>query len=160
MRRPFVMMCLLFLLALRLYYGVFTPGYGESSVSGQFVYIGGKVTDLTVKVTENDCYTSVRYLVTLSNITIQGNGDDAVSENWGEIVCYFSEEPQVHIGESVWIGGTLQTYSKAMNPGQFDLYRYYYLQGRPGYVTGASLLWQDGEAHPLGDLIEWARNTL
>ncbi len=160
MRRPFVAMCLLFLLALRLYYCVFTPGYGESSVSGQSVYIGGKVSDISVRVTENSYYTSVRYLVMLSDVTVQGSADGTSSENWGEIVCYFYEEPSIHIGEKIWVGGTLQTYSKALNPGQFDLYRYYYLQGRPGYVTGAELLWQDGEAHPIGDLIEWARSAL
>ncbi|MCD8379075.1 MAG: ComEC/Rec2 family competence protein [Lachnospiraceae bacterium] len=160
MRRPFVAMCLLFLLALRLYYCVFTPGYGESSVSGQFVYISGTVSDISVKVTEYSSYTSVRYLVTLGNVTVQGSVDGAYPENWGEIVCYFSEEPQVHIREKVWISGTLQIYSRALNPGQFDLYRYYYLQGRPGYITGAELLWQDGEAHPIGDLIRWARNAL
>ncbi len=160
MRRPFVAMCLLFLLALRLYYSVFTPGYGESSVSGQSVYISGKVSDISVKVTESSYYTSVRYLVTLFDVTVQGSADSTASESWGEIVCYFKEEPQIHIGERVWIGGTLQMYSKALNPGQFDLYRYYYLKGRPGYVTGAVLLWQDGEAHPIGDMIEWARSAL
>ncbi len=160
MRRPFVAMCLLFLLALRLYYCVFTPGYGESSASGQSVYISGRVTDISVKVTESAYYTSVRYLVTLENVTLLGSADGTDAESWGEIVCYFTEEPQLHIGEKVWVGGTLRAYSKALNPGQFDLYRYYYLQGRPGYVTSAALLWQDGEAHPIGDLIEWARNTL
>ncbi|MCD7750630.1 MAG: DNA internalization-related competence protein ComEC/Rec2 [Lachnospiraceae bacterium] len=160
MRRPFVVMCLLFILALRLYDCVFTPGYGESSVSGQFVYVSGTVSDISVKTTEAYYGASVRYLVTIENVTLQDDAGEANPENWGEIVCYFKEEPQVHIREKVWISGTLQTYSRAQNPGQFDLYQYYYLQGRPGYVTGAELLWQDKEAHPIGDLIRWARNAL
>ncbi|MCD7805901.1 MAG: DNA internalization-related competence protein ComEC/Rec2 [Lachnospiraceae bacterium] len=149
MRRPFVVICLLFVLALRLYFCIFVPGYGQLTDSGQFVYVSGKVSDMEVR--ETDSY--VRYVITLSEISLRESTDGETSESWPQLACYFAEDPGLHIGEKVWVQGTFRYYSQAQNPGQFDLYRYYYVKGRPGYLTGASLLWRDGEAHPVGDLI-------
>ncbi|MCD8326243.1 MAG: ComEC/Rec2 family competence protein, partial [Lachnospiraceae bacterium] len=156
MRRLFVVICLLFVLALRLYYCIFVPGYGQLADSGQFVYVSGRVSDREVRETD----TSVRYVVTLSDTSLRENVNGEVYEQWPEIVCYFSEEQDLHIGENVWVGGTLRYYSKAQNPGQFDLYRYYFIKGRPGYITSAALLWRDGGTHPLGDLMEKTRTYL
>ncbi len=156
MRRPFVVICLLFLLALRLYFCVFVPGYGQLADSGQFIYVSGRVSDMEVR--DSDSY--VRYLVTLSDVSLKESTEGEACENWSEIVCYFSQNPDLHVGEKVWVSGTLRYYSQAQNPGQFDLYRYYYVKGRPGYLTSPALLWRDGESHPLGVLIANTRTFL
>ncbi|MCD8069557.1 MAG: ComEC/Rec2 family competence protein [Lachnospiraceae bacterium] len=156
MRRPFVVICLLFLLALRLYFCVFVPGYGQLADAGQFVYVSGRVSDMEVR--ESDSY--VRYLVTLSDVSLKDGVDGAASEDWSEIVCYFTDNPGLRAGERVWVSGTLRYYSQAQNPGQFDLYRYYYVKGRPGYLTAPALLWRDGDSHPLRELAARARTFL
>ncbi|MCD8129896.1 MAG: ComEC/Rec2 family competence protein [Lachnospiraceae bacterium] len=156
MRRPFVVICLLFLLALRLYFCVFVPGYGQLADAGQFVYVSGRVSDMEVR--ESDSY--VRYLVTLSDVSLKNGADGTASEDWSEIVCYFTDNPGLRAGERVWVSGTLRYYSQAQNPGQFDLYRYYYVKGRPGYLTAPALLWRDGESHPLDELAAKARTFL
>lgn len=44
------------------------------------------------------------------------------------ILLYFTEEPKVRIGNRIWTKGKLQAFSKASNPGQFDLQSYYRAQ--------------------------------
>ncbi|MBP5773022.1 MAG: ComEC/Rec2 family competence protein, partial [Eubacterium sp.] len=62
----------------------------------------------------------------------------------GEVIVYFSDEPNVKVGNVVKVEGEFKHFEEARNPGNFDMREYYMSLGIYGMIYGDSFEIKDG----------------
>ncbi len=66
--------------------------------------------------------------------------DDTWSKDFslGNVIVYFSDEPDVRIGNAIKVEGEFKQFDEARNPGNFDMREYYMSIGIYGMIFGSS----------------------
>lgn len=131
MKRPLCFICFLFVAAVALYQMLIPPPQFEAGDSeGTWVYLTGTVDRIEYRNGKNQLY--LKHVLCDSS----HSGLDSEFRRFQEIscICYLKETEQimteggVTAGCSVMVRGKLCTFSKATNPGEFDLRAYYAVQ--------------------------------
>ncbi len=157
MRRPLLFLCVLLFAFIALGMQILKPPpwEGKTLLRGEEVMLSGQVYDKEYREYENG-----RVLILfLKSVTSQNSDFNSKEKIRCEIPIQTlptSEEGNVYLpclGERVLIKGNWQEFSKATNPGEFDLARYYGIERIVGGVTDVEVL-QSGTSY------WWLRETL
>lgn len=131
MKRPLCFICFLFVAAVALYLKLIpSPQFEAGSYEGTWVYLTGTVDRIEYRNGKNQLY--LKHVLCDSS----HSGLDSEFRRFKEIscICYLKEaepimtEGKVTAGCRVMVRGKLCTFSKATNPGEFDLRAYYAVQ--------------------------------
>ena len=140
MRRPMLMACLLFLLAVRLVL-LFTGPPKEEYSPGTAV-VSGTVEKKELKGDQQVFY--------LKDAGVAGSGQQEIKMNSG-LICVTESDPPP-IGARVTVRGDIWLYPYATNPGEFDMRNYYLCLGYGGrltvyaweYASEGFCIWKEG----------------
>lgn len=126
MKRPLCFICLAFVLTIYCYmeWSPLPTNHLEQFV-GKEIKLYGQIYQKELK---ND-----QFIIYLEKVTFCDNQIPNFQEQNNKIMCYMATLPtsfsEPKIGMKVELNGTLQTFQKATNPGEFDLQKYYHLYG-------------------------------
>ena len=153
MRRPLAFVCSLVVIFISvLVYAGVLPLRKDLSLpeDGKYVTVTGRAEEIyekyiVIKVSE--------YAQSESKLDAE-----AVSENV-ELLVYFSDASaaSVRLGETLTLSGRFESFSHAMNPGQFDAYDYYTAKGYDARLTDAAVISRDGKCAPVREALRLLR---
>lgn len=144
MRRPLLFLCVLLFAFIALGMQMFEspPWEGKSLLRGEEVILSGQVYDKEYREYE-DGQVLILFLKSVTSQNSDFNSKEKIRCEISLSALPVSEEGKAYLpclGERVLIRGNWQEFSKATNPGEFDLARYYGIEGIVGGVTEAQLL--------------------
>ena len=118
MRRPLAFVCLVYLAIV--FIQVHIRGIPDKPLPAEnYIKIQGWVADKD----------ETNQVIYLSDVTFCNEADFTTKEEYGAI-CYLAEEGTLpRLGSYVEIEGKVGSFSHATNPGEFDLYAYYFIKG-------------------------------
>lgn len=118
MRRPLAFVCLVYLAIV--FALIHIRGIPDKPLPAEnYIKIQGWVADKD----------ETNQVIYLSDVTFCNEADFTTKEEYGAI-CYLAEEGTLpRLGSYVEIEGKVGSFSHATNPGEFDLYAYYFIKG-------------------------------
>ncbi len=118
MRRPLAYACLIYVAIV--FIRVHIRGIPDKPLPAEnYIKIQGWVADKD----------ETNQVIYLSDVTFCNEADFTTKEEYGAI-CYLAEEGELpRLGSYVEIEGKVGSFSHATNPGEFDLYVYYFIKG-------------------------------
>ena len=118
MRRPLAFVCLVYLAIV--FALIHIRGIPDKPLPAEnYIKIHGWVADKD----------ETNQVIYLSDVTFCNEADFTTKEEYGAI-CYLAEEGTLpRLGSYVEIEGKVGSFSHATNPGEFDLYAYYFIKG-------------------------------